>query len=118
MFEKIFSKLVCKICLILKIKFQVEISTDLHVDLKYANGVVIARKKLDDDQHKKFKMHHKVIAFVMNVITFKEFDKISDNETTKCMLTMKEIRKPWIKGFLDFIFSLWTESSQQKLHHC
>lgn len=52
-----------------------------YVDPKDANSIVIARKQLDGDQQKNFKMNHKERTFMMNAITFEEFDNISDKET-------------------------------------
>lgn len=49
---------------------------DGYVAPKDATWVEITKNNMDVDQKKRYKLHHKAKKFIMNVITFKEFDNV------------------------------------------
>lgn len=50
---------------------------------KDVTGVEIFRKYFKAEQNKQYNMHYKTITFMINSITFIEFDKCNNKETTK-----------------------------------
>ncbi|XP_073225675.1 uncharacterized protein [Cicer arietinum] len=60
-----------------------DIVEDGYEALKDIAGVEISKKDFTVEQNKQYKMDHKAKTFMMNVITFKVFEKCSNNKTKK-----------------------------------
>src|ERR1044072_3113432 len=50
---------------------------------KDSEGKAISRSQMTDSQKKTFKDHHKARTILLNVISYAEYDKITDKETAK-----------------------------------